>query len=247
MNEEVEKILRMGVIQPSKSEWCSPVVLVPKKDGSTRLFCIDFRKLNGVAKFDAYPTPRIDDLLNSLGEVKFISSLDLTRGYWQVPLSSESRPKTAFCTPTGLFEFVVMPFGLSGAPATFQRMMNQLLVGREEFALAYLDDLVIFSKTWNEQLEHVRVVLQQLREANLKAKPVKYKLGMQKTLYLGYVVDNDVIHPAEDNVQSILQIVQPKTKKEVRSFLGLVSYYSGLSQRWLKLLHLCLIVQRGAQ
>ena len=217
-------MLKMGVIQPSSSEWCSPVVLVPKKDGSTR-FCIDFRRLNSVAKFDAYPMPSIDDLLDSLGGDKFISSLDLTRGYWQIPLSEESQQKTAFSTPQGLFEFVIMPFGLSGAPATFQRMMNQLLAGKGDFAKAYLDDLVIFSKTWEDHLQHIKLVLQKLKEEHLTAKPSKCKLGMRETPYLCYVVGNDTVQPSEGKVRSIQEIPQTKTKKDVRSFLGLVSYY----------------------
>ena len=201
VNQEVEKMLKMGVIQPSSSEWCSPVLLVPKKDGSTR-FCIDFRRLNSVAKFDAYPMPSIDDLLDSLGGAKFISSLDLTRGYWQIPLSEESQQKPAFSTPQGLFEFVTMPFGLSGAPATFQRMMNQLLAGKGDFAKAYLDDLVIFSKTWEDHLQHIKLVLQKLKEEHLTAKPSKCKLGMRETPYLGYVVGNDTVQPSEGKVRS---------------------------------------------
>lgn len=124
---EVQEMLRLGVIEPSNSEWCSPVVIVFTKDGSLRI-CIDFRKLNSVSEFDAYPMPRVDDLLEKIGAAKYINTLDLCKGYWQVPLEKSSRQYTAFRTPpAGLFQFTVMPFGLHGAPATFQRLMDQVL------------------------------------------------------------------------------------------------------------------------
>ena len=131
MMKEVQRMEEMGVVQPSKSDWASPVVMVPKKDGTQR-FCVDFRKVNSISKFDAYPMARIDDIIDRLGRARYLSTIDLTRGYWQVPLSEESRKKTAFTTPTGLYEFTTMPFGLHGAPATFQRMMDRIIVNREE-------------------------------------------------------------------------------------------------------------------
>ena len=129
-----------GIIKPSTSEWASPIVLVPKKDGTLRM-CVDYRKLNAVSESDAYPMPRIDELIDRLGGAKYISTLDLTRGYWQVPVAAESQAKTAFTTPFGLYDFTVMPFGLQGAPATFQRLMDNLLRGVGDYAAAYLDDL----------------------------------------------------------------------------------------------------------
>ena len=116
-------MLENGIIEVSTSDWASPIVLVKKKDGSLHL-CVDYRRLNSVSQFDAYPMPRVDDLIDQIGQAKFISTLDLTRGYWQVPVAEEARHKTAFITPFGLFQFIVMPFGLSGAPATFQWMMD---------------------------------------------------------------------------------------------------------------------------
>ena len=121
-------------------------MIVTKKDGGARL-CVDYRKLNQITKFDAYPIPRIEELLDRIGDAHFITILDLAKGYWQVPMSPEDREKTAFVSPKGLFQFVTMPFGLSGAPATFQRMMDSTLRGTEAFAGVYLDDIVIFSKT----------------------------------------------------------------------------------------------------
>lgn len=114
------------MIEPSTSEWRNPIVLVPKKDGSLR-FCLDFCKLNSVSKFDPYPMPRVDEVVESLGRAKYLTTLDLCKGYWQVPLSLESKEMTAFKTPFGHFQFRVLPFGLHGDPATFQRMMDQIL------------------------------------------------------------------------------------------------------------------------
>ncbi|KAL5489210.1 hypothetical protein EMCRGX_G018277 [Ephydatia muelleri] len=136
VHKEVQEMLDAGIIERSLSEWASPIVLVNKKDGTLRL-CIDYRRLNAESQMDAYPMPRIDDLIDRLGKAKFITTLDLTRGYWQVPMASTSRHLTAFTTPFGLFQFKVMPFGLQGAPATFQRLMDRVLKGLESYAAAY--------------------------------------------------------------------------------------------------------------
>ncbi|KAI2645080.1 Transposon Ty3-I Gag-Pol polyprotein [Labeo rohita] len=147
--------LELGVVEPSTIEWISPLVIVPKKDGSLCV-CVDFRKLNAQSKFDAYPMPRIDDLLEWIGQARYITTLDLCKGYWQVPLDPNSKSLTAFGTPVGLYQFTVLPFGLHGAPATFQRLMDQVLQGCEEWAAAYLDDVVIYSHNWEEHLSHLR-------------------------------------------------------------------------------------------
>ena len=148
-------MLNQGVIRPSNSPWASPVVLVRKKDGTWR-FCIDFRKLNSVTHRDAYPLPRIDATLDSLAGAKFFSTLDLASGYWQVELEEEDKEKTAFTTPHGLFEFNVMPFGLTNAPATFQRLMECVLAGlTTEHSLIYLDDIIVFSATFQEHLSRL--------------------------------------------------------------------------------------------
>ena len=159
--QELEEMERTGVIEPSTSEWAAPIVLVKKKDGTFR-FCVDYRRLNSVSQVDAYPMPRIDELIDCLGKAKYISTLDLARGYWQVPMAEESRHKTAFTTPYGLYQFRVMPFGLQGAPATFQHMMDTVVRGMESISAAYLDDLVIFSNSFEEHLEHLRRVLERL-------------------------------------------------------------------------------------
>ena len=139
--------------------------------------------------------PRIDDLIDRLGKAKFITTLDLTRGYWQMPVTAEDQHKTAFVTPFGLFQFKVMPFGLNGAPASFQRMMDRVVDDLQDFAAAYLDDLIIYSTTWEEHLEHVRIVLRKLRGAGLTVKPVKCQFGMEHCVYLGHIVSEGTIQP----------------------------------------------------
>ncbi|CAM4584877.1 unnamed protein product [Lepidochelys olivacea] len=159
-------MLALGVIQPSASPWASPVVLVPKKDGLVR-FCVDYGKLNAITVSDVYPMPRPDELLNNLGGARYLTTMDLTKGYWQVPLDADARLKSAFITPLGLYEFLTLPFGLKGAPATFQHLVDQLLRGMESFAVAYIDDICVFSQTWEDHVSQVRQALDRLQGAGL--------------------------------------------------------------------------------
>ncbi|CAN2390404.1 K02A2.6-like, partial [Pristimantis euphronides] len=187
MRKEIAEMLELGVIRPSNSAWASPVVLVPKKDRTTR-FCVDYRGLNAITTDDAYPMPRIDDLLDRLGKAQYLTIMDLSRGYWQIPLSPEAQERSAFITPFGLYESTVMPFGMKNAPATFQRMVNNLLMGCEGFAAAYLDDIAIFSPTWEDHLQHLSEVLERIHQAGLTIKPGKCQLGMNEVQYLGHRV-----------------------------------------------------------
>lgn len=185
-------MLELGVIEPSRSEWNNPIVLVIKKVGSIRL-CIDLRKVNAQSVFDAYPLPRLEDFIERVGHTKFITTLDLCKGYWQVPLNEG----TAFRTPQGLWQFTKMAFGLHGVPATFQRL-NQLLAGMDTFAAAYLDDIVIYSTSWHEHLSHLTTVLGkpmmdkveviQTRERPTTQKQVKSFLGLVG-LYRHFIQD----------------------------------------------------------
>ena len=145
VKDELEEMISSEIIEPAASEWSVPIVLVKKGDGSLRL-CVDYRQLNQVSVSDAYPMPRVDDLIDRVGKSTYISTLDLTRGYWQVPVAPKGQPKTAFPTPFGLYQFNTMPFGLKGAPATFQRLMDHVIHGLD-IAAAYLDDLIIFSES----------------------------------------------------------------------------------------------------
>ena len=155
-----------------------------KKDGSICI-CVDFRKLNILTKFDTYPMPRIDDLLDAVGRAKYLTTLDLAKGYWQVPMHEEDKAKTAFSSPIGLLQFTIMPFGLSRAPATFQRLMDKVLQGTERFTGVYLDDVVIRSNEWDEHLQHIEEVLEQ---AELTIKMSKCKFAFNCCSYLGHQI-----------------------------------------------------------
>ncbi|KAL0194735.1 hypothetical protein M9458_008307 [Cirrhinus mrigala] len=224
LKEKIKMMKDLGVIEPSTSEWSSPIVIVPKKDGFLRV-CIDFRKLNAQSKFDAYPMPRVDDLLEKIGKARYITTLDLCKGYWQVPLNPESRPYTAFRTPLGLFQFTVLPLGLHRAPATFQRLMDRVLQGCEDWSAAYMDDVVIHSNSWAEHLQHLQQTLKRIQEAGLTLNVAKCEWARQEANYLGNHLGNGQLRPQMDKVEAIRRSPQPKTKKEVRSFLGLVGWY----------------------
>ena len=190
--EEVKKLLKdmlvQDVIQPTNSPWASPVILVRKKDGSTR-FCVDYRKVNSITR---KPLPCIDDMLDTLSGSKLFRTLDLLSGHWQVEVDPKDREKTAFCTPDGLFEFKVMPFGLCNAPATFQRLMDTILAGLQwTNCLVYLDDIIIPGKTFQEQLCNLRAVFDQIRSANLKLKPRNCILCRQSVQFLGHIVSRE--------------------------------------------------------
>ena len=224
IQEEVARMLQLHVIEESRSAWSSPVVLVPKPDGSYR-FCNDFRRLNEVSDFDAYPMPRVDDLIERLGPARYLTTLDLTKGYWQVPLTKSAREKTAFATPGGLFQYTVLPFGIHGAPATFQRMMDQVLRPHRAYAAAYIDDIIIHSGSWDVHIQQLRAVLGELRKAGLTANPAKCRLGLEETAYLGFRVGRGNVRPQESKVAAIRDWPRPTSKKQVKSFLGLVGYY----------------------
>ncbi|KAI4881763.1 hypothetical protein NFI96_000363 [Prochilodus magdalenae] len=197
LKNKVEEMLKMGIIEPSDSEWCSPVVLVPKKDGGLR-FCVDFSKLNAVSAFNPYPMPRADELIERLGKAKVLSTSDLCKGYWQVPLSQSSRKLTAFRTPSGLYHFLTMPFGPHGSAATFQRLMDKVLRGTEGFSAAYIDDVVIYSSSWEEHLRHLSIVMRKITKAGLTANPSKCHLAVGEVSYLGYILGGRQIRPQVD-------------------------------------------------
>ncbi len=224
---ELEAMLEMGVIEESHSDWASPIVLVPKTDGSIR-FCVDYRKVNAVSKFDAYPMPRVDELLDRLGTARFYSTLDLTKGYWQIPLSPLSKEKTAFTTPFGLHQFVTLPFGLFGAPATFQRLMDRILRPHAAYAAAYLDDIIIYSNDWQRHMEHLQAVLRALRGAGLTANPKKCAVGRVEVRYLGFHLGHGQVRPQINKTAAVATCPRPKTKKEVRQFLGWRDIIEGL-------------------
>ena len=227
--QEAERAVRtmesQGIIEPSSSAWCSPVVLVTKKDGSTR-FCVDYRKLNAVTKKDSYPLPRIDDAIDSLTGSQWFSSLDLRTGYWQVQLSDDAKSKTAFSTGAGLWQFKVMPFGLCNAPATFERLMERVLSGLPiTVALLYLDDILVPGKNFKQHTENLRIVFARLHKANLKLNPDKCCLLCKEVKYLGHIVSSSGIAPDPDKVRAVVSWPVPLNTAQVKSFVGLTSYY----------------------
>ena len=225
MNEMVSNMQDQGVVQPSSSPWASPVVLVPKKDGTLR-FCIDYRRLNSITSKDVYPLPRVDDILVALGGSKYFSSLDLASGYWQIELDEDARKKSAFTTYNGLFEFIRMPFRLCNAPATFQRLMQRILAGLEyKSCFIYLDDVLVASKTFEDHLTHLREVFNRLRSSNLRLKPRKCELIRDKVPFLEHVVSAQGIEPDPAKTERIKNYPAPTDVTEVRRFLGLASYY----------------------
>ena len=224
-SKEIDEMLFAGIIEPSNSPWSSPIVLVKKKDGSLR-FCIDFRRLNDITVKDSYPLPRIDDTLDMLGGANYFSTLDLASGYWQIEMGEEDKPKTAFATHRGLFQFSVMPFGLCNAPATFERLMEHVLGGMQwESCLVYLDDIIVHSKTFQEHVSSLGKVIARLREAGLKLSPKKCKLFQPEVSFLGHVEGKEGIHTDPSKVQAVRDWPVPQNVTELRSFLGLCSYY----------------------
>ena len=223
--EEVDRMLRMGVIEPSNAEWASPVVLIPKPDGSTR-FCVDYRKLNALTARDVYPLPRMDECLDSLGEARYFSTLDANTGFWQIEVHPSDRDKTTFSCHAGMYKFVRMPFGLINAPATFQRAMDILLSEvRWESVIVYLDDIIIFSRSFDEHVSHLRVVLAKLVESGATLKFGKCKFFRKAVDYLGHHLLPHKLQVLKKNVEAIEQSEAPKTKTQVRSFLGLCGVY----------------------
>ncbi|CAM5118822.1 unnamed protein product [Eretmochelys imbricata] len=199
---EIQDMLQMGVIHPSGSAWASPVVLVPKPDGEIR-FCVDYLKLNAVTRPDNYPMPHTDELLEKLGWAQFISTLDLTKGYWPVLLDESAKESSAFTTHVGLYEFNVLPFGLRNAPAIFQRLVDGLLAGLGEYAIAYLDDVAIFLDSWAEHLEHLQKVFERIREAGLTVKAKKCQISLNRVTFLGHQVGQGTINPLQTKVDAI--------------------------------------------
>eukprot|EP00117_Sycon_ciliatum_P032506 scpid17251/ scgid4942/ Retrovirus-related Pol polyprotein from transposon 17.6; Protease; Reverse transcriptase; Endonuclease len=235
----LDELLEKGIIQESISPWASPIVLVPKKNGSLRL-CVDYRKLNGVTKPDAYPIPRVDDMLDSLSGCKWFSSLDLASGYWQIAMDPDDRAKTAFTTPLGLYEFTVLPMGCRNGPATFQRVMEAVLRGlcnaaAEPFCRVFFDDVLNASETLSGQVLILSRVFERVRSAGLRFNLAKCSFFRSDVAFLGHRVSADGISPDPDKVSAILAWKTPKSVTAVRSFLGFAGYYRrfirGFAQR----------------
>eukprot|EP00794_Sanderia_malayensis_P005886 gene5886-biopygen4888 len=222
---EVQKMLLSDVIQPSASPWCSPVILLEKPNGEYR-FCVDYRRLNEVTKKDAYPLPRIDETLDALGNATWFSTLDLQSGFWQIPTRESDIEKTAFMTHHGHWEFRVMPFGMANAPATFQRLMDLVLSGLHwTHCLVYLDDIVVFAATEEEHMRRLDLVLERIAKAGLTVKPSKCQWLQRQVKFLGHIVFSEGVAVDPAKVKAVKSFPTPKNQTDVRSFIGLTSYY----------------------
>lgn len=225
VREHISGLLRKGVIHESSSSYASPVVLVRKADKSLRL-CVDYRRLNSKTKRDAFPLPRIDESLDALGGAQMFSTIDLASGYHQVAVDEKDRPKTAFITPFGLYEFRRMPFRLCNAPATFQRLMQAVMSDLVfQIVLIYLDDLLVYSSTFDEHLARLETVFKRLRETGLKIKVEKCHFLQPEVRFLGHQVSAQGVSTDPDKINAVQEWPTPSTLKELRSFLGFCSYY----------------------
>nr|KAG5699813.1 hypothetical protein BaRGS_013533 [Batillaria attramentaria] len=223
--KHLQSMLKAQVIQPSNSPWASPPVLIRKKDGSVR-WCLDFRKLNEVTLKDAFPLPLISECLDTLSGNTYMSTLDMAAGYWQLEIHPEDRHKTAFLTKYGLFEFVRMPFGLCNAPSTFQRAINLVLRGLTwKTVLAFLDDVLVLGRDFEDHLNNLREVLGRFRRHRLKLKPKKCALFRTRVKFLGKIVSKDGVEVDEDSISAVRDWPVPRSTREVESFLGFLNYH----------------------
>lgn len=223
MKQEAEYLLQHGLAKPSSSAWSSPCLVECKPDGSPR-FITDYRKVNAVTVPDAYPMPRMEDCVDNLGYAKFVSKLDLLKGYWQVPLTERASEISAFVTPDYFLQYTVMAFGMCNAPATFQRLVNTVLRGVSH-CNAYLDDLIVHTSTWEEHMATLTQVFARLAQASLTLNLAKCEFGKATVVYLGREVGQGQVRPVEAKVTAIASCAPPSTRRELRRFLGMAGYY----------------------
>jgi hypothetical protein len=225
LRAQLQELLEKGFVRPSTSPYGAPILFVPKKDGGWRL-CIDYRALNKITIRNQHPLPRIDEMFEQLHGSCVFSKLDLASGYHQIRMHEDSIEKTAFKTRYGHYEFVVMPFGLTNAPATFQSVMNTILAPFfDRFVLVYLDDILIYSKSMDEHVEHLKSVLAALREHKLYCKRFKCQFGSKQVEYLGHLLTPQGIMVDPKKVAAIRDWPDPTNVSQLRGFLGLVQYY----------------------
>ena len=225
IEESMDKMTKSGVISPASGPFGSNITMVRKSNGDLR-FCIDYRQLNAITVKDSYPLPRIDACHDALAGCSYFSTLDMRSGYWQVPLSPETAAKTAFLSRRGLHQFNVLPFGLTNAPAIFQRLMDLVLAGLTwEICLAFLDDIIVMSKDFKEHIRRLRQVFDRLRGANLKLNPTKCHLFQSQVRFLGSIISGEGISPDPEKLRAIREWPIPVKTKDVRAFTALAGYY----------------------
>jgi hypothetical protein len=225
LKKQLTELQEAGYIRPSSSPWGAPVLFVQKKDGSQRM-CVDYRSLNDVTIKNKYPLPRIDDLFDQMRGARVFSKIDLRLGYHQMKIRLSDIPKTTFSTRYGLYEFIVMSFGLTNAPTYFMNLMNKVFMEYlDKFVLVFIDDILIYSENDSDHEEHLWMVLQKLRDNQLYAKFTKCEFWLDEVHFLGHIISKGGISVDPAKVTMIAGWKIPSTISEVRSFLGLVGYY----------------------
>lgn len=224
VERQVDELRDWGLIYPVESPHAYPLVCVSKKDGGIRI-CCDYRKLNEITEADAFPMSVPTDLLYQVANAKYITLLDMFRGYWQIPLDEDAQLCTAFTAPSGQYAWKVMPFGLKNAASTYQRVINGILAPHRQYACAYIDDVAIYSESWEEHLEHLDKVLSSLDKAGLTLNVSKCRFAQQEVKFLGHIVGSGRHGTDPEKVRAIKEIPAPETKRQLRSFLGLANYY----------------------
>lgn len=224
VDRQVKELLELGLIEPSDSDWSHPIVCVSKKDGTVRL-CVDYRLLNSFTVPNAYPMKNATELLYEIGKAKFITVMDLTKGYWQIPMEEGSKSFTAFVTHSGHYQWRVLPFGLKNAGSTFQKSLDKLLFPYRNFCRSYIDDVAIYSDTWIDHLHHLEQVLKTFSAAGLTVNEKKCTFAKDEVRYLGHIIGSGRHAPDPQKTETMVHLESPTTKKELRSVLGLASYY----------------------
>ncbi|CAF3807931.1 unnamed protein product [Rotaria magnacalcarata] len=225
MYQLVQEFLDASLISESASPYAAPAMLIKKKDASFR-FVVDYKRLNAITIKDSYPLPNMEDTIQKLGKgFSYFSKLDLKSGFYQIPINQCDKEKTAFITPFGLYQFNVLPMGLRNSPPTFQKVMTETLKSCRQFCLVYLDDIIVFSKSFSEHMEHLKLVFLALQDKNLVLNPPKCELAVQQIDYLGHTINKNCIMPMKEKIDTILQIQEPRTLAQANRFLGSLGWY----------------------
>jgi hypothetical protein len=225
LKKQIAELQSKGFIRPSSSPWGAPVLFVEKKD-RTQQMCVDYRSLNEVTIKNKYPLPRIEDLFDQMKGASVFSKIDLRSGYHQLKIRESDVPKTTFRTRYGLYEYIVMSFGLTNAPAYFMYLMNKVFMEYlDQFVVVFIDDILIFSKTEEKHEKHLRMVLGKLRSNQLYAKFSKYEFWLIEVAFLGHVISAGGVSVDPSKVNDVLNLMPPTNASEIWSFLGLACYY----------------------
>ena len=223
LQQEIDYLLANDFIEPSNSNWSSPCILVPKPDGSYRM-CTDYRKVNNVTKSDSFPIPRMEDCIDRIGKAKYVTKFDSLKGFWQVPLTPRAKEISVFVTPSGLYQYKVMPFGMKNSPATLQRLINSI-ISDIDGCDAYIDDLIIASETWEDHIRIIRELFERHSKAMLTINLSKSEFGCVTVTYLGHEVGQGQVKPVQAKISVILGFPRPTSKRQLMRFLGMAGYY----------------------